>query len=564
MRNGRPSSAMLCAQNWTDDMLRSLSARIFALVALITLGGLSFLGWQVVHWYTVDLERATVAGGLRLSEMLQRGTRSSMLDNRKDKVYKMLRDVGGQSGIERLRLYNKNGLITFSSQATEQGERVDIESEACTRCHGAGEPIGLGERELSRIFREGEHRVLGLITPIRNEAACAGAACHATAEQQQILGVLDLQLSLETIDNTAAAYKRRLLLLIYTLMLCIASACGLFVWRFVHVPVKCLMRGTERISAGDLDYRIAPHSHSEIGLLARSFNLMAGDLKRAYDQLRDWAQTLEERVAEKTNALQRAQSQLVHNEKMASLGALAAVVAHEINNPLSGVLTYTKLVRKTMRDGPPSAERLPSIQKYLETMEMETARCGHIVKNLLEFSRQSDGGDSEANINEILERTLFLIAHKLELQGVKIETQLAADLPLIPCDPEQIQQALLAILINAVEAMPEGGGLRVHTRVGTSEENARQIEVVIADTGVGIAADVLPHLFEPFFTTKQDKKGVGLGLSVVYGIVQRHRGRIDVESEPGAGATFTIALPEENSLSDALLAGVGREVEDGQ
>ena len=155
MRNGRPSSAMLCAQNWTDDMLRSLSARIFALVALITLGGLSFLGWQVVHWYTIDLERATVAGGLRLSEMLQRGTRSSMLDNRKDKVYKMLRDVGGQSGIERLRLYNKNGLITFSSQATEQGERVDIESEACTRCHGAGEPIGLGERELSRIFREG-------------------------------------------------------------------------------------------------------------------------------------------------------------------------------------------------------------------------------------------------------------------------------------------------------------------------------------------------------------------------------------------------------------------------
>ena len=248
---------------------------------------------------------------------------------------------------------------------------------------------------------------------------------------------------------------------------------------------------------------------------------------------------------------------------MASLGALAAVVAHEINNPLSGVLTYTKLVHKMIGDTGPQPERVESINKYLATMEKETTRCGNIVKNLLEFSRQSGAVTGEADINDILERTLFLITHKLELQNIRLTRDFSPDLPVLNCDTDQIQQAMLAILINAVEAMPEGGQLKVATRMIT-DSGERQIQIEIADTGVGIPDEVMDRLFEPFFTTRHDKKGVGLGLSVVYGIIRRHHGKIDVQSRVNEGTTFLISLPEHSEVEQELLLNSVEELSDAE
>jgi two-component system, NtrC family, sensor kinase len=541
----------------------TLSTRIFALIAAIALSGLGLLSWGVTEFHTASLEHEVVQGALRLSDMLQRGIRGCMLDNRKENVYQTMRGVGTQPGIERLRLLNKGGLITFSSNNAESGQTVDMQVEACTRCHGEAEPIAhLDNRELTRIFTSQQgHRILGLITPIYNEPACASAACHVSPDEQHVLGVIDMQFSLAEIDQTIAQRNDHFLYLVSLLMLGIAFSCGLFVWRFVHRPVQALIHGTERIRTGYLDYRIPLQSGTEIGRLATSFNQMAEELGEAQQQLRDWTHTLEQRVAEKTRTLQQAQARLVHNEKMASLGALAAVVAHEINNPLSGVLTYTKLVRKMMGDSGPKPERIESIHKYLKTMETETARCGNIVKNLLEFSRQSGVVTGEADVNDILERTLFLIAHKLELQSIRLSRELAAALPRPSGDADQIQQALLAILINAVEAMPEGGELKVATRL-VQKEGEPHAQIEIADTGVGIPEEVIDRLFEPFFTTKQDKKGVGLGLSVVYGIVRRHNGSIDVRSEVGQGTTFLISLPEHGQVEQELL--IGGEKEEGE
>lgn len=541
-------------------MFSTLSTRIFALIATISLVGLGLLSWGVTEFHTASLENEVVQGALRLSDMLQRGIRGCMLDNRKDNVYQTMRGVGTQPGIERLRLLNKGGLITFSSNDTERGQTVDMQAEACTRCHGEAEPVAhLDNQELTRIFtsRQG-HRILGLITPIYNEPGCARSGCHVSPDEKNVLGVIDMQLSLAEIDRTIDQSNDHFLYLIYLLMLGIAFSCGLFVWGFVHRPVQDLIHGTERIRTGYLDYRIPLQSRTEIGRLATSFNQMAEELGQAQQQLQDWTHTLEQRVAEKTRNLQQAQARLVHNEKMASLGALAAVVAHEINNPLSGVLTYTKLVRKMMGGAGPDPDRLESIHKYLETMETETARCGNIVKNLLEFSRQSGAVTGDADVNDILERTLFLIAHKLELQSIHLSRELAADLPRLSGDADQIQQALLAILINAVEAMPEGGELRVATHLEQKEEE-RHAQIEITDTGVGIPEEVIDRLFEPFFTTKQDKKGVGLGLSVVYGIIRRHNGNIDVQSEVDRGTTFMISLPEHGEVEQELLTGAETE-----
>ena len=538
-------------------MLTSLSMRLFVLVGLITLAGLGLLSWIVVVLHTADLENEAVQGALRLSDTLQRSMRGSMLENRKHVVYGMINAVGEQPGIESLRIFNKEGRITFSSVPGERGQTVDMEIEACTHCHRGAEPISHPSgTELTRVFHSAEgHRVLGLITPIYNEPGCAGSACHQDPLQQQVLGVIDMQLSLDEIDSTLASHNRRYQYLVYGLIMLVASACGLFVWRFVHVPVKALIHGTERVRAGRLDHRIGLRSSSEIGRLARSFDQMAVELGNARRELSDWTRTLELRVEEKTLTLQQAQARLVHNEKMASLGALAAVVAHEINNPLSGVLTYTKLVRKILGDGPPPVERLEALHKYLETMETETTRCGSIVANLLEFSRQSGAVAQEANLNDLLERTLFLIHHKLDLQEIELVTTLSPELPMTACDPDQMQQALLAVLINAIEAMPDGGRLAVVTRLCTTAPNERHIEIEVSDNGVGIPDDVLPRLFEPFYTTKQDKKGVGLGLSVVQGIIQRHSGRIDVRTKVGQGTTFVFSLPERSRLEIELLSG---------
>jgi len=264
-----------------------------------------------------------------------------------------------------------------------------------------------------------------------------------------------MQLSLTGIDATLLRHNRRFLYHICLLMLVIASTCGLFVWGFVHLPVKALIHGTERIRAGDLDYRIPLQSRAEMRRLASSFNDMAEELGEAQQELKEWTRTLEERVEDKTRTLQRAQDHLVQSEKMASLGTLAAVVAHEINNPLSGVLTYAKLLQKMLPEGDLDPEKLESIRKYLKTIESETARCGGIVSNLLEFSRKPGAATETKDINDIVERTLFLIAHKLNLQEIQLTKQFSPDLPAIICDAEKIQQALLALFRH-----PAGGALR--------------------------------------------------------------------------------------------------------
>jgi two-component system NtrC family sensor kinase len=469
-----------------------------------------------------------------------------------------------QPGIERLRILNSEGLIVFSSIGKEVGHRVNPEEEACTRCHRQGQLISHPEEhELSRIFRtpDGQRR-LGLITPIYNATSCAGLDCHADPEEQQVLGVIDMQLSLAGIDATLLRHNRRFLYHICLLMLVIASTCGLFVWGFVHRPVKALIHGTERIRAGDLDYRIPLQSRAEMRRLASSFNDMAEELGEAQQELREWTRTLEQRVEDKTRTLQQAQDHLVQMEKMASLGTLAAVVAHEINNPLTGVLTYAKLVQKMMSGDGPDSKHLESIRKYLKTVETETARCGGIVSNLLEFSRKSGRTSEETDINSILERTLFLIDHKLQLQEIRLEKRFSPDLPPVTCDAEQIQQALLAVFMNAMDAMPGGGALEVETRLGAqTAEGERCVEIAIIDSGSGIPPEILGRLFDPFFTTKKDKQSVGLGLSVVHGIVKSHHGKIDVQSKPGR-TSFAITLPEHTNVREELFAAAaGREEE---
>jgi signal transduction histidine kinase len=232
---------------------------------------------------------------------------------------------------------------------------------------------------------------------------------------------------------------------------------------------------------------------------------------------------------------------LMQQDKLASLGKLAATIAHEINNPIAAVLTYIRLMIKLISRNRFSPERLADISRYLTTMESETARCGDIVKNLLAFSRQSKITISSHSITDIIERALTLISHDLKIKEIKLKKSIESNLPKVRGDFRQIQQVLLNLMYNASEAMQKGGILTVAANRSVAVNGF--LEIVISDTGCGIAEGDMGSIFEPFFTTKEEGKGVGLGLAVAYGIITQHNGTIAVESELDKGSTFTVRLP---------------------
>jgi two-component system NtrC family sensor kinase len=293
-----------------------------------------------------------------------------------------------------------------------------------------------------------------------------------------------------------------------------------------------LTRGTREVAKGNLGVRLEASGGVELASLADDFNLMAERLQAARTENEQWSATLEHRVEEKTAALRESHQRMLQLERMASLGQLAATVAHEINNPLSGVLTYAKLLqRRAERVGQEAPEELRFIAE-------ETARCGDIVKNLLGFARRGTGDFERLEVDRLVEGALQMVAHRFTEGRVEVRRELA---PLtLRCDGAQIRQALVAMLVNAVEAMPDGGQLTVRAKPDTGGSG---IVLEVEDTGVGIDPGDLAHIFEPFFTTKLDSKGVGLGLSVAYGIVARHGGHIDVQSQRGVGTIFRLHLP---------------------
>jgi two-component system NtrC family sensor kinase len=259
-----------------------------------------------------------------------------------------------------------------------------------------------------------------------------------------------------------------------------------------------------------------------------------------------WTHTLEQRVEQKTRELKRAHEHALHTEKMASIGKMAAVLAHEINNPLSGILTYAKLLHKWIDHENGRLSRRQDICDSLDLIASESRRCGDLVKNLLAFSRATPMNLQATDLNRVLEQSLRLVHHQLDLGAVQVQTQLDPDLPLVQCDSAQIEQVLLALMMNAVDAMPQGGNLWLTTK---AVQESNQVQIVVRDDGSGIAPEILPQIFEPFLTTKETGHGVGLGLAISHSILERHNGKIEVQSELGRGTTFTVTLPWEGESS---------------
>ncbi len=522
-------------------LIRLLSFRIFILVFIILSALSIFVSYLQLSSQLENYEQMVTDCGMRTSELIRASTRHSMLLNQNEATYNIIRTIARQEAIEKIRIYNKEGTIIFSADDSEINTTVDMEHEACYMCHVQNTIIHEpSTQERRRIFTDNNGmRLLGFVTAIKNEESCYTSSCHFHDQDDTILGTLDVIISLEETDKKIEQQKSSMITESIAVTLFLAFAIGIFIWIFVHVPVNKLIIGTKEISSGNLDYKINTTTNDEIGSLGQSFNKMTGDLNAAKKEITEWSDELENRVNQKTKELKNTQERILQIEKMASLGQLSATVAHELNNPMAGILTYSKLIQKKINAVDMELQKKESILKSLKMIESESERSGSIVKNLLLFSRKEKTEIRQHSINAIIESSLLLITHHLKLNNIELQKNLQSDIPKIFVDENQIKQALIAIFVNAVEAMENVGILKIMTHYKSAE---RSVYIHIQDNGKGISLEDQKRIFEPFFTTKNAVKGVGLGLSVVYGIIRNHNGLVQVESKINEGTTFIIKL----------------------
>jgi two-component system NtrC family sensor kinase len=617
-------------------LFRKLGFRLIVVVSITTI---VIIG--VFSYFSIRTQRSMLLDEVerhanQLSETVRKSTRYGMLVNQREQVHKIINDVGTDPAIHEVRVFNKEGVIIYSSRLDNIGHVVDKKAESCYKCHAADRPLErLPDVDRTRIFRvhPDSSRILAVIAPIYNEPSCWQGNCHAHNKQQSVLGVLDVTYSLADVDRKIAMSQVELAIFALAAICAVSLIIIFFVRRWVVVPVHALVTATQQVGSGNLSYRIRDMGDNELGMLARSFNTM-------------------------TQKLSEARLQLFQSDKMASLGRLAAGVAHELNNPLTGVLTYGSFLLNRAKDD-------PALRADLEVIVRETTRSRDIVKSLLDFARQSVPKKSAANINHIAERAIGVVEKLPALRGIKIIRDFDANLPDVTVDANQMQQVFTNLLVNAADAIGDNSGvitlgtkisalppygvarirkalcpkrhdlideefkidglpsIRVKSRWNGNEgfihldpvygkrrheygypvPVAREVEVscphcgtallerdvkcplcgassfafevppegrfracarkgcewqrwdvmdadgkreyvelTISDTGAGILEEDLGKIFEPFFTTK-GQKGTGLGLAVIWGIIDNHNGTIRVQSEVGKGTTFTIRLP---------------------
>ncbi|UCD95256.1 MAG: HAMP domain-containing protein [Candidatus Zixiibacteriota bacterium] len=375
------------------------------------------------------------------------------------------------------------------------------------------------------------------------------------AYSTEIIGEVGVCLTFSNLNREITKSQTASILLTFMVVLSAIILMTAFV-KVITRPIESLVRVTDQISKGDLSRTVDIVRSDEIGRLAESFNRMIESLKRSQEEIEEYNRTLEEKIIERTKELEEAQAQLIQSEKMVAIGQLAAGVAHELNNPLGGILGYAQFTLEKIQNksaGDISEKDIESYKRYLRDIEAQSRRCKSIVQNLLKFSRTSQAVDfSEIDINAVVEDTLTFVEHQLMMSQIRLNTNLETELPKIKGNPSQLQQVFTNIILNAMHASEPGKQITLTSRLAPPlGEFHGAVEIVFRDEGKGICEEHLPKIFEPFFTTKDIGKGTGLGLSVSYGIVKEHGGEIKVKSKLGEGTVFTVIIPLEKSPSPA-------------
>lgn len=486
--------------------------------------------------------------GNNIGSIVEASLYHSMLKNDKGALQSTLDVINTMAGIDYVNMYDNQDSLVYSSFSSDSPSHGNSN---CVSCHTNIKSMFPGKEKSYRIIdissecsmnqSADDERYLLIRSPILNERSCYLSSCHAHKESDEVLGSLVIKIPLEELDAAVQKSSTEFFLLAIFTTLALASILILFTRKKIKKPLNAIIEASEAVAKGDNSTRleIKPNQLDDIRMVSNAFNNMLDNINTAAIELQNWSHQLEYKVQKKSEELLEAQNELIHIEKIASLGKLSSSVAHEINNPLSGVLTYTKLVHKQLSKTELDPIVKQSMLKHLKVIETETKRCGDIVKGLLDFSRKDQENFNNQHLNKVLKETYDLMAHQMKMENIVFSSNFSALSDLIYCSENQIKQACVAILVNASEAVLENGEILIRT----FNPDTDNIRLEIIDNGSGIAPEDIPHIFEPFFSAKHKASGIGLGLAIAHGIVISHKGKIEVESKLGKGTIISVILP---------------------
>jgi two-component system, NtrC family, sensor kinase len=472
----------------------------------------------------------------------------SMLENDETSLQNTLDVINSMSGIDEVNMYDSKNNLIYTSISNDSSSHSDPD---CISCHRNFASMFSVEEKSYRIIDVNSEcsmnhdnnncRHLLIKSPILNSKSCYSSSCHAHTKNEKVLGSLVIKIPLAGLDSALKKSTADYFLLAALMTLILVLFLIFFTSKKIKNPLNAIIKASEAVAKGDKSKRleVKPNQLSDMRMVSIAFNEMLDNLQSATQELQNWSKQLEYKVQKKSEELGQAQNELINVERIASLGKLSLSVAHEINNPLSGILIYTKLIYKQLSNQELDPVKKELMLKNLRLIENETKRCGDIVKGLLDFSRKDQNDFEPKHLHEILIDTFELMSHSMKIANVHFLSDFSAKADLINCSPNQIKQACVAILVNASEAVSENGEIVFRTLNPDNET----IRIEFIDNGIGISERDIQHVFEPFFTTKENARGIGLGLAIVHGIIQAHNGKAEIKSEQGTGTTISITLP---------------------
>ena len=524
---------------------------------IIPISAMLVVSLLVISSYLINrqsdsIQRELETSGETILKMLAVNAESGVLFESRYELDELLSILSQFESVEYAIITNKDGVV-LASTGDKQFNDEQWENRDYRGMVGKDE----SHRYTKHISKVTGEEILNLKAPIitkkeilnrENLGITSGINYSMTKDfVSEEIGKIELGMSLEKV-NKSIAVARTAATLLTMLVLIVTIIMLTFIISAITKPVTELVRATDQISKGDYSQKVEIQQKDEIGQLALTFNKMIKSLKQSRDEIEQYNRTLEEKIFERTQQLEEAQAQLIQSEKMSALGQLAAGVAHELNNPLGGILGYAQFTLEKLKKNIPektTSKEISSYIRYLTDIECQSRRCKTIVQNLLRFSRSSKNIDFEdVNVNRTIEETITFVEHQLHLNQIELEVSLSPDLPIIQGNIGQLQQVFTNLIINGMHASESGSKIQITTRYSPAlGEFGGAVEILFIDNGTGIEEENLKKIFEPFFTTKEVGKGTGLGLSVSYGIIKAHEGEILVSSTPGKGTTFTIILP---------------------
>jgi two-component system, NtrC family, sensor kinase len=518
---------------------KSLAAKlIIALMSLIIVGvGISW--YTLIHTGRKNLTREAVKDATGYSDLIKKSIRYDMLTFNREAIQRTIDDLKSATDIKGIKVFDSTGKIFFSSTQAEIGRQIDRSAPTCKGCHvGNNKPSGnlAGTGQWATYRGTDGDNVLTFIDPIYNEASCSQAACHVHAPTQRILGILQSDFSLASVDKSIQEQMVNTTAYAFALMSVISAILYVILRKFVLNPVSTLSNAMGNVAHGDLGHTVTADSKDEVGQLVRSFNEMTQELQTARERLQNWTESLEREIAKKSSELKKSQNKLIEAEKLAALGRLTADVAHEIRNPLTAIGGFARILYRSA-----TGEKE---KKRAEVIVTEVARLERILRDVLTFSRDVQYHFAKHHVEDFVFDAVHLFEHACSEQSITVEVAIEKNLPSVLMDKDQVRQALLNIITNSVDAMPRGGVLRI-TAGNEDLHDVRYVYIRVADTGEGIGDDKMPLIFDPFFTTKEIGRGTGLGLSLTRKIMEEHGGFIRAESAKGKGSIFSLYFPKQ-------------------